>query len=220
MTTYEATRQDKPDVTILQNRELFFHISSATFSPPNELIMDDIISQNLFIAMNRISSHYSIASQEMISGLEKSISENPEILLNSLQAEYVSLFVASSNGVAAPPYGSFYLEGAIMGESTQRTLEAYKVAGFALNREYRDLPDHIAAEFEFLCHLARWHNKEAMELSLRFLEENLLRWFPQFAERVSKSANLEFYRMLSSWIEMLIRADAAFLRETLDTPYG
>ncbi len=133
--------------------------------------------------------------------------------LVALQVLYQRLFAGP--GAVAPPYGSLYLEGRLMGETTVAVLKAYGRAGLAVADDLRDLPDHAAVEAEFLCELL-WRELEAWEAGdlaaagrwlgeeLSFLEEHLGRWFPAFAARLNRVAEPGPYGLL-------LRAGSAFV---------
>jgi TorA maturation chaperone TorD len=70
--------------------------------------------------------------------------------LRVLQGEYVRLFINALPEVPCPPYGSFYLEGALMGESTVQVRNLYLSYGFQTD----EMADHVAVELEFLALLA------------------------------------------------------------------
>lgn len=106
---------------------------------------------------------------------------------------YTRLF--DSPGAPAPPYGSLYLEGRLMGETTLSALDAYRRAGLEPAEDLGDLPDHAAVEAEFLCEIL-WREMEAWERGeagaavrwlgeeIAFLKDHLGRWFPAFAARL------------------------------------
>ena len=59
-----------------------------------------------------------------------------------LENEYVRLFVKAMPEVPCAPYGSVYLEGTVMGESTVKVAHIYRQYGM----EPEELADHIAVE--------------------------------------------------------------------------
>lgn len=126
---------------------------------------------------------------------------------------YTRLFDAP--GAPAPPYGSLYLEGRLMGETTLSALDAYRRAGLEPAEDLGDLPDHAAVEAEFLCELL-WREMEAwergaageasrwLEEEVAFLGDHLGRWFPAFAARLGAVPESGFYGPL-------LRAGGTFL---------
>ncbi len=141
-----------------------------------------------------------------------------ERLLTDLQIEHTYLFITARPHVPAPPYESAYFgRGLLMGESVSQVLQAYQEAGLAMNEEFDALPDHIAAELEFMFYLIRQEAEAEdsevwQERQKRFLAEHLLRWGPQFLRKVQDSARQPFYRHLAPLTEMWLRAEAQRLR--------
>ncbi len=120
--------------------------------------------------------------------------------LQTLQGEYVRLFINALPEVPCPPYGSFYLEGALMGESTVRVRNLYQSYGFQTD----EMADHIAVELEFLALLANLSGIEAAPGDYDFLLHHLLSWTPEFFNRVEENDGVGFYRDLSRCARGLI----------------
>ena len=77
-----------------------------------------------------------------------------ERLLLDLQIEHTYLFITARPHVPASPYESAYNgRGYLMGEPVSQVLAAYREAGLAMHKDYDALPDHFAAELEFLSYL-------------------------------------------------------------------
>ena len=90
----------------------------------------------------------------------------------------------------AKPYGSVWLrrrQQALMQDSTMAVLELYDEGGFEIDEDFRELPDHVAAELEFLYLLIFRENEAqrkgdldalaaASDLRRRFLAEHLGAW--------------------------------------------
>jgi len=131
---------------------------------------------------------------------------SPEELL----VEHARLFVGPQR-VIAPPYGSVYLEEGrrVMGDSTVKALQAYQEAGLHLDSDFKELPDHIAVELEFVYYLtAKGVDAEtagSVEEANRhflarevFLEQHLRRWVPSFCARIAEGTENDFYRGLAN----------------------
>ncbi len=130
--------------------------------------------------------------------------------LQDLLIDYTRLFIGPVNTIAQP-YGSVWLElkAGLMQESTQAIVDLYGEGGFELAEDFRDLPDHIAAELEFL-YLTLFRQAEALrngdtaarsrhaQLQQRLLTEHLRRWVPPFAAAVRAGAQTDFYRTLAA----------------------
>lgn len=148
--------------------------------------------------------------------------QGTEGALREMEVTYTRLFEGPRP--AAPPYGSLYLEGCLMGTSTIAAVESYRRAGLAPVEDLHDLPDHAAAEFEFLCELLHreggaWAagDPRAAEHWLQqedaFLTEHLCRWFPLFARRVEEAPDPHPFADLTAFG----RAFLAFDRQLIAT---
>ncbi|MBW2066924.1 MAG: molecular chaperone TorD family protein [Deltaproteobacteria bacterium] len=114
--------------------------------------------------------------------------------LSALQGSYVHLFINALPEVPCPTYGSFYLEGALMGESTVRLKRLYGEYGF----EADELADHIGVELEFLALLATLTDEPAVREDYDYLLEHLRQWTPEFFDRVEQIDPLGFYRCVAA----------------------
>lgn len=139
-----------------------------------------------------------------------------EAALQALQVEYTYLFINAVPHVPASPYASAYAgQGLLMGEPAEAALVAYRQAGLTLADDYRDLPDHLAAELEFLAWLGEQAlaaqedgDEELAQVRLSqqqaFLEQQLRPWLANFCRRVEEAARLPFYRELAHLVEPLL----------------
>ena len=71
--------------------------------------------------------------------------------LEELLVDYTRLFLGPVD-TRAKPYGSVWLDddAPLMGDSTMAVLQHYEDGGFEVDEGFRDLPDHVAVELEFL----------------------------------------------------------------------
>ncbi len=143
-------------------------------------------------------------------------SEGTEELL----LDYTRLFLGPTEAIALP-YGSVWLEKdkTLMGDSTMAVQALYAEGGFDIDEAFRELPDHIAAELEFLYLLIFRENEARREgnvdalkaraaLRKRFLEEHLGRWIEPFAAAVVAGAQSGFYRALGEFTARFVRMEA------------
>ncbi len=81
--------------------------------------------------------------------------------------------------VRVPLNTGLYLEGSLGGEAAHMMRMCYERAGFAPNQSFRDLPDHVAMQLEFLGWLeekAAQGDEQAAELATDFLESFVSGW--------------------------------------------
>ncbi len=142
-----------------------------------------------------------------------------------LDVEYARLFMGPFV-VPAPPYGSIYIENKrrLMGDSTIDVRQHYLSLGLDVSPDFKEAPDHIVAELEFM-HVLIVQAVEAIDAldgralsdNIRqqrtFLEQHLGVWAPLFAARVSEHTHADYYRHLASLSRIFIAEDLAALQD-------
>lgn len=132
-----------------------------------------------------------------------------------LMVEFARLFVGPFH-VVAPPYGSYYLEeGKLMGESTVQVSKFYDSAGLAINDSFKDLPDHVVAELEFLIFLIfneiKFLENSEIEnynvisnLKIDFFNRFFITWIYKFTSVIIDNTELEFYKNVGVSINNIV----------------
>jgi TorA maturation chaperone TorD len=141
--------------------------------------------------------------------------------IEPLKIDFSKLFVGPYKLFAAP-YGSVYLDGErkVMGDSTLDVKSRYREAGLDTADHFKDAPDHIAAELEFMYYLIfkeiEAYSNLDMETAIGFIqkqkyfmEDHLMAWVPQFANSIIEHAENPFYPNLA-------KATEAFLKENYE----
>ncbi|MFH1141930.1 MAG: molecular chaperone TorD family protein [Chloroflexota bacterium] len=124
-----------------------------------------------------------------------------------LAVDYVKLFRGPVKAEVYP-YESLHTDGEAMGSSTIDVMERYREAGLAVSKDFKDLPDHVSVELEFMHYLCSMQlqcleRKDAAgELQFNllrgsFLKEHLAKWVPGFADKILTSAASPFYSGLA-----------------------
>lgn len=140
--------------------------------------------------------------------------------LQTLLVDYTRLFLGPTQTLAQP-YGSFWLKAPTQTQDNPppAILDLYSEGGFEIDHEFRELPDHIAVELEFLylltftrhqAHaLGKTSEVSATELlQRRFLDEHLGAWIGAFAAAVKSGAETAFYRELAAFTERFVQMAA------------
>lgn len=185
-----------------------------------------------------LSECYLMPSQQMLGNIhdlaEMSKSVCPEVVshigqlksvsrhgwdIEKIKVDYARLFVGPYT-LLAPPYGSVYLEGQrrVMGDSTLDVMQGYTEAGLSVSEDFRDAPDHISAELEFMYYLVHKEIEaivggaymiaaDYLEKQKCFLENHLGVWISEFSTRVMEHAHTDFYRTLSTVTAEFVRAN-------------
>ena len=161
----------------------------------------------------------------------QSYKEDGDIWLN-LQKEYTRLFIIAKPKVPAPPYGSLYLEkeGLVWGTTTVEAVKLYAEAGLKVAEHFKDIPDHFAAELEFMWYLIREEIKarggmtkedssavdiekaEKMAgLQSKFFKKHIGAWYERLLQRVRSSTRSVFYSEVSALARDFISKEKLYL---------
>ena len=139
--------------------------------------------------------------------------------LQDLLVDYTRLFLGAPQALAKP-YASVWLSGepGLMQDSAIELQKLYAQGGFQIDEGFRDLPDHVAVELEFLYLLNFQLNQaraaddntaaQAFEvLRTAFLVGHLGRWLGGFILAVHDNAQSDFYRELAEFTELFVRLE-------------
>jgi TorA maturation chaperone TorD len=129
----------------------------------------------------------------------------------------------------AAPYGSVYLDGErkMMGDSTLDIQNRYREAGLGTAGNFKDAPDHIAAELEFMYYLIfkeiEFFSNSDLEAAVgfirkqnSFLEDHLMAWVPEFVGNVIANAANPFYPNLANATRAFLKANYQAVCSILD----
>ncbi len=143
-----------------------------------------------------------------LSNLENAVNDICECSERALevQREYAMLFLLP-NGVQ--PYESVYLDpaGLLKGEPWRDVREFYRRIGLSTDQGEKHPEDHIAVELGFMCVATSLEEKcktTAVSVEKQFMDEHLLLWGFELAERIIRHPSASFYRiaaeLLCGWL--------------------
>ncbi len=133
-------------------------------------------------------------------GLE--LSEVSPDHLEELKARYTALFINAPGGVAAPPYASVYYGGAGILNQLGADVARRYYAEAGVEPVRGDAPDHVAASIAFCSHLIQ---EGRLDLLHHYLHHFLLKWFPQFSQRLLSADSGGFYGSLAGMAQEIIQ---------------
>jgi TorA maturation chaperone TorD len=149
--------------------------------------------------------------------------------LDQIRVDFAKLFVGPYKLLAAP-YGSVYLDGErkMMGDSTLDVRSRYREAGLDTAKNFKDAPDHISAELEFMHYLifkeieafANSNTDTAMgfiQKQKSFLEDHLMAWVPEFAGHIIENAENPFYPNLANATQAFLKDNYGAVCSILDS---
>lgn len=192
---------------------------AQAFRPPGRALLEVLVSKQNEKAWGQLAELSPSPELGILATLARDQARvglaDPE-LLGRMAQEHASLF-SNPYHVAAPPYESFYAsgEGLLMREAAAAVLGAYERAGLVLACHWRDLPDHVVAELEFMACLclkeaagaAHGRDKEVRGWALhqhRFVSQHLGRWLPSLRQRIEATHAGSFYHVVARVAEALV----------------
>ncbi len=146
-----------------------------------------------------------------------------------LAVDYARIFLAAGvyEGDTAVPFESVYTskEGILMQDSRDDAVRVYAANGLRIPRELNVPEDHLAFELEFMAHMSGrivgaladggQGVGELARVQLSFIDEHLLNWIPQLAQRVDSYAKLAFYPAVMTVTRCFIEENRSVLVELL-----
>jgi TorA maturation chaperone TorD len=157
-----------------------------------------------------------------------------EALVEELAVEYTRLFLGPGKHIY--PYESAYRSeedprGRDAGGEVRNLIQA---SGLDYAPDYRDAPDHISIQLEFMEKLTEaegraWEHEDTdtatgyLEIERRFLRDHLAQWVSEFSERVAANARTSLYREMAVLTREFVLADADAVEESIEevrTPGG
>ena len=189
-----------------------YRLLSACYYQPEAAFLDENVFGQLAIALTIAASPSAPEGSRLGDDFR---SAGVETLL----LDYSRLFLGPF-GVLAKPYGSIYLDSGkqVMDASTIAACELYQEGGFDVDESFREAPDHVAVELEFLYLLTHRiatasasgdmaERDRLAAVKRRFLDGHLGQWVGSFADNVEQGAETAFYRRLASLTCNFVRED-------------
>ena len=188
-------------------------LAACYYEPGREFAQEKVFDA-MIAAARHIDPDFAEQAQQLKMAFDAESEEN-------LLVDYAKLFLGPV-GTLAAPYESAWRDqqsGSPI-DPTLALVELYDDGGFALDPDFRDLPDHIAVELEFLYSLlfalaaaTKSGDQSAMAHALvlrrALLERHLACWITPFATAVDEKATCLFYRQLARLTETFISRQSA-----------
>ena len=184
--------------------------------PQKELFLNENLPANLTRALKHVCPDAAEYSTRMGQALSQYSDEE-------LSVEYAKLFVGPFE-LKAPPYGSVYIDDGrrVMGDSTLKILKTYQQSGLTIKDDFKELPDHITVELEFMYYLIfkelefleKSQFESANDIIKRqgiFLNEFLGQWIPPFRAKIIEGTGNAFYRLLGDCVFSFVTNDMEYV---------
>ncbi len=201
-------------------------------SHENHFLLNALGEFSEVISVSKILRNETKELAQWLNDLPKVTAEGDEPVhrfLGKLEVEYNRLFY----GPFAPlvyPYESVYLDvdGLVMGQSAVAVLQQYREVGLAVSPEFKDLPDHIVVELEFMAYLCAKEaescvfkqSDKALEYLRKesdFIKKHLNAWVLNFCDKIIAESKSVFYPSLAKILSAYLCWDKEHLTTTLET---
>lgn len=141
-------------------------------------------------------------STKILNHLNKVVQHWPDIVdsayLDALAADYAAIYLNAQ--VGASPHESFWLdeERLVMQKPMFEVRDCYREQGMQVENWQHCSDDHIVNELNFLAEIIKTAPEQnTLSVAARFLDEHILLWFGQFADRVAAFSESDFYSGLA-----------------------
>lgn len=194
-------------------RSKCYEIFSELFYQPNK---EELLSKKILIDLVDALVNLNLEAKQFA---EKMINSINEYDAEQLTVEYSRLFVGPFT-VLAPPYGSVYIDSgrALMGDSTLDIMHLYREAGLVFRDGYKEVPDHITIELEFLHfityqELVALHSnnnddlKKYLKTQVLFINKYFGKWILPFCEKILSSTENSYYRNLAECLQQFTQSE-------------
>lgn len=189
--------------------ECYKLLSACFYQPEKELLTEEKVLENLTGFMKEACPEAAVFSSEMEAAFRGY--GNEELLV-----EYAKLFIGPFE-LLAPPYGSVYLDAdrRVMGNSTMEVIKLYEGEGLVFSDDFKEIPDHIAVELEFMSFLilkgiGAFNNSDEKVISETAKKEELFfskllkPWITPFSDKIKEGTENTFYRSLADCLLMFV----------------
>lgn len=164
-----------------------FHTLAAAFAPPPADLAACEWCEPLADDFRELGAELGIDLMLPVARLEKAAKEDwPD---GPWLVEYSRLFLVPP--IPVPLNTGVYLEGGLGGVSAQMILQCYGTAGFAPSESFRDLPDHVSIQLEFVGSLlqrAGAGDGDAADMAREFVDSFVAHWVRPLRDALEKAA--------------------------------
>ena len=211
--------KDKEILSVEKYRSDIYRALSSCYNPPEKGISD---------VLKRLEAGLCATGSNAISQVVMMRNElNTGVTVNDLKIQFAKLFIGPYQ-LLAPPFGSIYLDGKhqIMGDSTLDVVKRYSAVGLTVDESFKNPPDHISAELEFMhiliieelnC-LHKGSADEAVAWLVRqfeFLNSHIGQWMDAFTGLTIQKTQLPYFKYLAIATRQFIKEEMQWLGETM-----
>ena len=189
--------------TLLAHIVAYGFLNKVFYHPPAEVFINTLATEDLFSDWPLPANEQTQTGLKIIQSFIDTWSAKE---LDGVRRDYSRLFVGPDR-LLAPPWESVYLsrEHLLFEKETLAVRKFYNRFNVQAPNLNTEPDDHIALELAFMAHLCtlglvalEQNDTAGLETSLQaqrdFMAQHLLRWGPQFCQRVITRAETDYFR--------------------------
>lgn len=197
---------------LLDRADLLFCLAQAFMPPPEgwsvcdwaQPLADDLVELGAHIDADMSSVQAALAEE---CSRWASAAQRADGSADAWLVEYARLFLMPP--ALVPLNTGLYLEGAVGGTAAQMIRSCYETAGTAPNEAFRDLPDHVAMQLEFVARLlerAARGDTDGLAMAEEFSQEFIHAWAGPLQQACEKAASAQPAARVYAELTKLLRA--------------
>ncbi len=178
--------------------EVLAKLLSTWWCPPEPEFITAWLNPDLCNTVLELWQHNHLPEENKLQALFSDLNKEKD----QIRFEYERLFVGPGH-VPCPPYEALWQAnrpkhegGMVTGQATDMVRGLYADLGLRVQPHIRELPDHVAIEFEALA--LALETEQAPSKIYQFLVEHLEKWIPLLCASVMEHTELNYYRTLAS----------------------
>lgn len=145
-------------------------------------------------------------SNEMVAHVRDMFQLEFDETLEEIRRDFNNIFGV---GKKLPPFESLYNyplgdSPRLWGKAAEDVQSLYNSAGLMIDEETGLAPDHISVEFLFMSYLIE---NQMYDLQVKFIENHLLKWIPDYCDAIQKHAETEFYKVIANMVKEFILSE-------------
>jgi len=216
--------------------EIYAYLGQAFCEPPTKDSLAAILSESF---LNSASILFCQGNFEKLQQYQATAEVDSDFEQQAHQ-EFMNLFKVPGSQYLTP-YESVYrdsrevagenVKGLLMGSSAVEVQQWYKLAALDISEEYKDLPDHIGLELNFLAYLCMKEQEFARagvqskltrtwEMQRDFLTAHIVRWIGDLRTRLYEKSQHAYFRTVVDLAVDFTNKDLATLEKIVGPSSG
>jgi TorA maturation chaperone TorD len=212
-------------------RDVYAFLGSAFLAPPGEQYLRALADEEFVAGADELFDSGVLDSLRQYATAAMQTAE----LQQGARQEFMNLFKVPG-GQYITPYESVFrdardvagkhVKGLLMGQSAVNVQKWYKLAAVEISDEYKDLPDHIGLELNFLAHVCRKEQEfaaaddqarltRAWEIERDFLAAHVVSWAIPLRDKLYGKSQHAYFRTVADLLVEFTKRDLATLEKVV-----